>query len=107
MAGGKSFSTSGLVPRHLAHRRTMKLVSVNTGLPREVKWHPPSSELRRAGGRIVTTAIYKEPVAGRVALRRLNLDGDRQAGRRGHGGGRKALHSSSLPPFRYWKAHLP
>jgi len=47
----------------------MKLVSVNTGLPREVSWH----------GRIVTTAIYKEPVGGRVALRKLNLDGDRQA----------------------------
>jgi len=47
----------------------MKLVSVNVGLPREVKWH----------GRIVTTGIFKEPVAGRVALRKLNLDGDRQA----------------------------
>jgi MOSC domain-containing protein YiiM len=47
----------------------MKLVSVNTGMPREVSWH----------GRIVTTAIFKEPVKGRVALRRLNLDGDGQA----------------------------
>src|SRR5260221_14535091 len=90
MAGGKSFSTSGLVPRHLAHRRTMKLVSLNTGLPREVKWHPPSPELRRAGGRIVTTAIYKEAGAGGGALRRVNLDGDRQADLRGGGGGDKA-----------------
>jgi len=47
----------------------MKLVSVNTGMPREVKWH----------GRVVTTAIFKEPVKGRITLRKLNLDGDRQA----------------------------
>src|SRR5205814_9097055 len=37
--------------------RTMKLVSVNVGLPREVTWH----------GRIVTTGIFKEPVKDRVA----------------------------------------
>jgi hypothetical protein len=42
----------------------MKLVSVNTGLPREVTWH----------GRGVITAIYKEPVEGLVALRKLNLE---------------------------------
>jgi MOSC domain-containing protein YiiM len=54
----------------------MKLVSVNTGMPREVKWH----------GRMVTTGIFKEPVKGRVALRKLNLDGDRQADLTVHGG---------------------
>src|SRR5260370_14391469 len=100
MAGGKSFSTSGLVPRHLAHRRTMKLVSVNTGLPREVKWHPPSSELRRAGGRIATTAVLKEAVAGRAALRRLNLDRDRQAGPTGPGGQQPT--ALRQPPGDYW-----
>jgi len=47
----------------------MKLVSVNTGLPSNVTWH----------GRNVTTGIFKHPVQGRVALRKLNLDGDRQA----------------------------
>ena len=44
----------------------MKLVSVNTGMPRDVSWH----------GRIVNTAIFKEPASGRVALCKLNLDGD-------------------------------
>jgi len=53
----------------------MKLVSVNTGLPREVPWH----------GRIVMTAIFKEPAKGRVILRKLNLEGDRQADLRVHG----------------------
>jgi MOSC domain-containing protein YiiM len=85
----------------------MKLVSVNTGMPREVSWHPPSPELRRAGGRIVTTAIFKEPVAGRVALRKLNLDGDRQADLRVHGGEHKAVYCYSLAHYDYWKKELP
>ena len=59
----------------------MKLVSVNTGLPREVTWH----------GRSVITAIHKEPVEGRVALRKLNLNGDRQADLSVHGGQHKAV----------------
>ena len=54
----------------------MKLVSLNVGLPREVTWR----------GIKVTTGIYKQPVAARVALRRLNLDGDRQADLTVHGG---------------------
>jgi MOSC domain-containing protein YiiM len=75
----------------------MKLVSVNTGLPREVSWH----------GRIVTTGIFKEPVAGRVALRKLNLDGDRQADLTVHGGEHKAVYCCPLAHYDYWKRELP
>jgi len=75
----------------------MKLVSVNTGLLREVSWH----------GRIVTTAIYKEPARGRVALRKLNLDGDRQADLTVHGGEHKAVYCYSLSHYDYWKKELP
>jgi len=75
----------------------MKLVSVNTGLPREVKWH----------GKIVTTAIHKEPVLGRVTLRRLNLDGDRQANLTVHGGEHKAVYCYSLAHYDYWNRELP
>jgi MOSC domain-containing protein YiiM len=75
----------------------MKLVSVNTGLPRQVSWH----------GRIVTTAIFKEPVAGRVALRKLNLDGDRQADLSVHGGEHKAVYCYPLAHYDYWKKELP
>ena len=75
----------------------MKLVSVNVGLPREVKWH----------GRMVTTAIFKEPVAGRVALHKLNLDGDRQADLTVHGGEHKAVYCYSLAHYDYWKRELP
>lgn len=75
----------------------MKLVSVNTGLPREVTWH----------GRTVTTAIYKQPVEGRVALGKLNLDGDRQADRSVHGGEHKAVYCYPIEHYEYWKRELP
>ena len=75
----------------------MKLVSVNTGLPREVMWH----------GRNVTTAIFKQPVAGRIALRKLNLDGDRQADLSVHGGEFKAVFCYPIAHYDYWKKELP
>jgi MOSC domain-containing protein YiiM len=75
----------------------MKIVSVNTGLPRDVTWH----------GRIVTTGIFKESVKGRVALRTLNLDGDRQADLTVHGGAFKAVYCYSLAHYDYWKKELP
>ena len=75
----------------------MKLVSVNTGLPREVTWR----------GRKVITAIYKQPVEGHVALRKLNLDGDRQADLSVHGGAYKAVYCYPLAHYDYWKKELP
>jgi MOSC domain-containing protein YiiM len=75
----------------------MELVSVNTGLPREVMWN----------GRRVTTGIFKEPVEGRVALRKLNLDGDRQADLSAHGGDHKAVYCYPLTHYDYWKRDLP
>ncbi len=75
----------------------MKLVSVNIGLPREVAWHNIN----------VTTGIFKEPVKGRVALRKLNLDGDRQADLTVHGGEFKAVYCYPLVHYDFWKAQLP
>jgi MOSC domain-containing protein YiiM len=74
----------------------MKLVSVNCGLPREVVWH----------GRSVTTSIYKEPVEGRITVRTLNLDGDRQADLSVHGGKDKAVYCYPIEHYDYWKAEL-
>jgi MOSC domain-containing protein YiiM len=75
----------------------MKIVSLNVGLPVEVTWR----------GRRVTTGIYKEPVEGRVRLRRLNLDGDRQADLTVHGGKDKAVYCYPLEHYEYWKRELP
>ena len=74
----------------------MKLISVNCGLPKEVLWH----------GQVVTTSIYKEPVEGRVALRTLNLDGDRQSDLTVHGGKDKAVYCYQLSHYDYWKAEM-
>ena len=75
----------------------MRIVSLNTGLPQEVKWH----------GRSVATGIFKQPVAGRVALRKLNLDGDRQADLSVHGGAYKAVYCYPSEHYGYWKNELP
>ena len=75
----------------------MKVLSLNTGLPREVMWH----------GRAVTTGIFKEPVRGRIALRGLNLDGDGQADLSVHGGEYKAVYCYQLSHYDYWKKELP
>ncbi len=83
--------------RNLEDPEDMKLVSLNVGLPREALWH----------GRIVTTGIYKQPVEGRTALRKLNLDGDRQADLTVHGGEFKAVYCYPLEHYAYWKRELP
>ena len=74
-----------------------KIISVNVGLPREVLWH----------GHTVTTGIFKEPVEGRVFLRKLDLDGDRQADLTVHGGEYKAVYGYPLEHYAYWKTELP
>lgn len=75
----------------------MQLVSLNTGLLTEVTWH----------GQSVITGIYKQPATGRVALRKLNLDGDRQADLTVHGGAYKAVYCYQLAHYDYWKRELP
>jgi MOSC domain-containing protein YiiM len=78
-------------------RMHMKLVSVNVGLPREVTWHRMN----------VSTGIFKQPVEGRVPLRELNLDGDRQADLTVHGGADKAVYCYPAGHYDYWKQELP
>ena len=72
------------------------LVSVNVGLPADVEWQ----------GKIVHTAVWKRPVAGRVMARHLNLDGDRQGDLAGHGGEHRAVMVYQLDSYRYWETHL-
>ncbi len=75
----------------------MRIVSLNVGLPREVEWK----------GRTVLTGIFKEPVAERVQLRFLNLDGDRQADLTVHGGAQKAVYAYPSEHYVYWQQELP
>jgi MOSC domain-containing protein YiiM len=75
----------------------MKIISLNVGLPRLV--------LRNEEP--VSTGIFKEPVDGRVKLRTLNFDGDRQADLSVHGGPLKAVYLYPSEHYDFWKQELP
>jgi MOSC domain-containing protein YiiM len=75
----------------------MRIISLNVGRPRLVVW----------GGQTVSTGIYKTPVGGRVMLRALNLDGDRQADLNVHGGPQKAAYAYPSEHYGYWRRELP
>jgi ferredoxin-NADP reductase/MOSC domain-containing protein YiiM len=77
--------------------RTMpRLLALNVGLPREHTWR----------GRIVRTAVLKEPVVGRRMVRRLNIDGDGQGDLQGHGGEHRAVLVYQLESYRHWQREL-
>jgi len=75
----------------------VKLISLNIALPRIVEWN----------GGPVATGIFKEPVQGPVALRTLNLDGDRQADLSVHGGVSKAVYAYPVEHYEFWRKELP
>ena len=76
--------------------QTVRIVSVNVGMPRIVIWQ----------GRTVKTGIFKEPVAGPVPLRRHNLDGDAQADLTVHGGPDKAVYAYPSEHYPAWRTRL-
>ena len=83
--------------------RSAILVSVQVGKPRflgndvglpkplDHRWH---------------SAFFKEPVAGPVMLRSTNLEGDRQADPRVHGGPEMAVLAYSADHYPAWRAEL-
>ena len=58
-------------------------------------------------GATINTGIFKSPVSGPVALRTLNLDGDRQADLSVHGGVYKAVYAYPSEHYPFWKRELP
>jgi MOSC domain-containing protein YiiM len=73
-----------------------RLLSVNVAEIREIP--------RR--GRMVETGIWKFPVEGRVAVQGVNVDGDRQADLRVHGGEFQALYSYAREDYEWWSEEL-
>ena len=82
---------------HPDRERPSRVLSVNVGLPRDVSWRKKR----------VTTGIYKEPVAGPVRIRTINLDGDRQADLRVHGGWDKAVYAYPSEFYELWRRERP
>src|SRR5262244_2912914 len=73
-----------------------KVLSVNVGLARDFDY----------GGRPARSAIWKAPVAGRIAARGVNLAGDDQADRKAHGGPDKAVYAYAVEDARWWEQEL-
>ena len=73
-----------------------RLLSVNVGRPRDVQ----------IDKRTVSTAIWKQPVAGRVEVRGVNLAGDAQADLTVHGGRDKAVYAYAIEEVRLWEGEL-
>lgn len=72
------------------------LISVNVGQPRDVELN----------GEIRQTAIFKDPVAGRVRIAGHHVDGDRQADQVNHAGVHKAVYAYSREDLDWWAAEL-
>lgn len=70
--------------------------SLNVGTPRDVE----------VNGHTVLTAIWKDPVEGRVPARGVNLVGDDQADRTVHGGPDKAVYAYAAEDSDWWEAEL-
>ncbi len=72
------------------------LVSVNVGMPKDVPWL----------GRTVFTGVFKDPVSGPRRVGKLNVDGDGQGDRAGHGGEQRAVFVYQLESYGYWEREL-
>lgn len=72
------------------------VVAIAVGRPRTVEWDDGS----------ITTSIFKTPVRGPVAARRHNLEGDRQADLRVHGGEYKAIYAYAAEDCAWWETEL-
>jgi MOSC domain-containing protein YiiM len=75
----------------------MKIISINLGLPRKI-FHE---------GRMISTAIIKTPVTGRLRLNALNVEGDQQADLTVHGGASKAIYAYPAGHYEFWRRELP
>ena len=75
----------------------MKIVSTNIGDKKEVNWK----------GEIITTGIFKYPVAAPIFLDIEDVVGDTVCDRENHGGIDQAVYAYSLKHYEYWKTIHP
>jgi len=75
----------------------VKIISLNVAKPRRMVYK----------GETINTGIFKKPVLSRIALRTLNLDGDRQADLTVHGGPNKAVYAYPSEHYAYWRQEMP
>ena len=67
------------------------------GSPRKVEWN----------GEAVHTSIFKAPVAGRLRVAKLGIEGDHQSDLSVHGGIDKAIYAYPSEHYAWWRKELP
>ena len=72
------------------------LLSVNIGMPKDVPWQ----------GKTVFTGVFKDAVAGPHRVGKLNIEGDGQGDKAGHGGEQRAVFVYQIDSYRYWEREL-
>jgi MOSC domain-containing protein YiiM len=73
-----------------------KVLSVSVGGVREFEYN----------GRPAKSGIWKSPIAGRIAVRGVNLAGDDQADRKAHGGPDKVIYAYAVEDARWWEQEV-
>ena len=72
------------------------LLSVNIGMPKKVPWD----------GKNVFTGVFKDPVSNKRRVGKLNIEGDGQGDRAGHGGEQRAVFVYQIDSYHYWEREL-
>ena len=67
--------------------------SINVALPEDVTWR----------NQTFTTSIRKKPIAKRVRVEGVNIEGDDQADRSVHGGRSKAIYAYAVEDYAWWR----
>src|ERR1700751_1307298 len=73
-----------------------RLLSVNVVMPKNVPWQ----------GKTVFTGVFKDPVTGPRRVGKLNIEGDGQGDRAGHGGEQRAVFVYQIDSYNYWEHEL-
>lgn len=74
----------------------MELASINVSQPQQIEFNHT----------LISTGIFKKPIAGSVKVSQLNIAGDQQVDLINHGGAHKAVYGFSANHYDFWRAKL-
>ena len=93
---GRAAPHERLTPDSESREIVGRLLSVNVGMPKNVDWQ----------GKNVYTGVFKDPVSGHRRVGKLNIEGDGQGDRAGHGGEQRAVFVYQIDSYQYWEREL-
>lgn len=74
----------------------MKLLAISVGQPKSFDFK----------GKQISTSIFKDPISGPVQVFKENIEGDRQADLKVHGGADKAVYAYGYDTYPWWQETL-